>query len=497
LRAIVVCGLLAVPFVLAFFSGGFFDESRLWALLASCLLLVIAVALTPRPLPRSRAGALALGGLWALTAWTALSITWAPLRGPAFHDAQRLLLYAVWFTAAVPLLRGRRTARAVEPALAAGFTGVVLYGLAGRLLPGVIHQSHGLRAGGRLDQPLTYWNAEGTIAALAIVVCARLAGDGQRRPVTRALAAAACAPAGMALYLTYSRGALGAAAAGLLVLLAVAPDRRQLRAIVVAGAAAALAAGSAAVFPVVASLEKGSRTQGVAALVLLVIWAVLAAATTRWVAASERSGRLDASALSLPLVRPALALGAVAVVVAFVVATASAERTSVSNNPVVGATAKRLTSLQSHRYAYWKVALGAFKDHPLLGLGSGGFEVRWLERRKIHESVSDAHSLYVETAGELGLIGLCALAAFFAGIALAARLAMAIDPILIAGPIALFITWAIHAGLDWLWEMPTVSVPALALGALLVAQAERVPTEPRATPRPARPEPALQRSESE
>ena len=55
------------------------------------------------------------------------------------------------------------------------------------------------------------------------------------------------------------------------------------------------------------------------------------------------------------------------------------------------ATATRLASLQSHRYAYWKVALGAFADHPLNGLGSGGFEVRWLERRKIPESVADAH----------------------------------------------------------------------------------------------------------
>ena len=49
-----------------------------------------------------------------------------------------------------------------------------------------------------------------------------------------------------------------------------------------------------------------------------------------------------------------------------------------------------MTSLQSHRYAYWKVALGAFKDHPLIGLGSGGFQVRWFERRKIQESVVPA-----------------------------------------------------------------------------------------------------------
>ena len=476
LRAIALAALLATPFVLAFFSGGFFDEARLWALLAACALLVVTVLITPRPLPRNTSGLLALAGLWGLTAWTALSISWAPLRGPAFHDTQRLLLYSVWLTAVLPLLRGRAIARSVEPALAAGCTAVVIYGLSGRLLPGVIDQSHGLRAAGRLDQPLTYWNAQGTIAALAIVICARLAGDGERRPLTRMLAAAACAPAGMALYLTYSRGALGAAVAGLLVLLAAAPDRRQLRALLVAAAAAGLGAVCAAPFPVVASLHEGSNSQGVAALVLLVIVSVAAALVTRRLTRSETAGRLDTSPLRLRALRPVLALAALAVVVAFVIATARAE-TKAAGNPAVGATATRLASLQSHRYAYWKVALGAFADHPLAGLGSGGFEVRWLQRRKIHESVADAHSLYIETAGELGLVGLLALAAFLAGIALAAIACMRSDPVLAAGPLAAFVTWSIHAGLDWLWEMPAVSLLALALGAVLLARAGSAATD--------------------
>jgi hypothetical protein len=368
----------------------------------------------------------------------------------------------------------------VEPTLAAGSTLVILYGLAGRLLPDLIEQTHGLRAAGRLDQPLTYWNAEGTIAALAIVICARLAGDGERRPLTRTLAAAATAPAGMALYLTYSRGALGAAVAGLLTLLAVSPDRRQLRALVVATLAAALAAASGAVFPLVASLEDAGRIQGVAALVLLCFWAAAPAAVTLRLAAAERSDALDVSLLRLPALRPALALAAVGVIVAFVVVTAGAERRSATQNPAVGATATRLASLQSHRYSYWKVAFSAFEDHPLNGLGSGSFEVRWLQRRTIQESVGDAHSLYVETAAELGLVGLLALAAFLAGIALAARRCAVADPVLAAGPIAAFTVWAIHTGLDWIWEMPAVSLLALALGALLVARSGAPPTEQQA-----------------
>jgi O-antigen ligase len=278
----------------------------------------------------------------------------------------------------------------------------------------------------------------------------------------------------MALYLTYSRGALGAAAAGLLVLLAAAPDRRQLRACLVAAAAAVAAAIAAAPFPVVASLAAGSRTQGIAALALLCICASAAAAATWWLATAEAAERIDSGRLRLRALRPALAAAAALVVIGFVIATASAEHNAASN-PATGANTSRLTSLHSHRYAYWKVALGAFRDHPLLGLGSGGFQVRWLQRRNIPESVVDAHSLYVETAGELGLVGLLALGLFLGGILVAARRCMRIDPVLAAGALAGFLTWAIHAGVDWLWEMPAVSLVALALGALLVAQAEAEP----------------------
>jgi O-antigen ligase len=93
--------------------------------------------------------------------------------------------------------------------------------------------------------------------------------------------------------------------------------------------------------------------------------------------------------------------------------------------------------------------------------------------------VADAHSLYVETAGELGLIGLVALGMLIAGIVISASRCMRADPALAAGALAAFVAWAVHAGLDWLWEMPAVSLVALALAALLVAQAEAVPRQPR------------------
>jgi len=89
-----------------------------------------------------------------------------------------------------------------------------------------------------------------------------------------------------------------------------------------------------------------------------------------------------------------------------------------------GAKPSRLTTVSSNRYEYWRVGLAAFADHPIGGLGAGGFRVRWLQERQIREAVRDVHSLELEQLAELGLIGLLALATFLGGVLLAARSAL-------------------------------------------------------------------------
>ena len=90
------------------------------------------------------------------------------------------------------MLRAPPAQRAVEPALAAGTLIVIGYGLSERLLPGLLHFARSVSAQGRLEQPLTYWNAMGELAAIGFVLAARLAGD-RSRPRCRCgpLAAAA------------------------------------------------------------------------------------------------------------------------------------------------------------------------------------------------------------------------------------------------------------------------------------------------------------------
>ena len=465
--------LLAGPTALAFFSGGYFDEPRAWTGLAAWGLVVVAVLLDPRARPGGRPAWLALGGLAALSAWTLLSITWAPIRGSAYHAGQLAVLYLGSLLAVASLLRVPGLRRALEPALAAGALVVIGYGISERLLPGILHFHRSLSAQGRLEQPLTYWNAMGELAALGFVLCARLAGDQTRALVMRSLAAAAAAPLGMGLYLSFSRGALFACAAGLLALLVAAPRREQLDAIVLTIVAGGLAAAAAAPFRGVTALagaHASRERQGAIALALLVVISLAAAITARWLARRERG-----SALRLPRRAPLIALAVICAGLALAIVVGAKEGTP---RPL-SAGATRLVTLESNRYDYWRVAIRAFRAEPVRGVGAGSWAVWWLRYRPIADSAQDAHSLPLQTLAELGLVGLALLLAFLGGVALAAREAHRVAPALAAGPIAGAVVWLAHQPLDWDWQMPAVTLVAIVLGGALLATAPRRSGAPR------------------
>jgi hypothetical protein len=474
--------LLAGPFVLAFKSGGYFDEPRLYAGLAACALVVIAAIASRRPLPQSRPGRLALAGLALLAIWVALSITWAPLSTPAVADADRLLLYLAGFTAALAVLDARGAVRALEPAVALGCLLVVGYGLSERVLPGVFELTRDGSAFGRLSQPISYWNAMGTVAALGFVLALRVAGDPTRRRWLRVAAAASAAPLGLGVQLPLSRGALGALVVGLVLLALLARDRAQLRAFAVMVPAGVIAAVCGSLLDGVRALAGGLAAREREGAIMLAVLVLLAGACA---VAQLRLARRDPgrAASFRPLGRRGrqlIAAGfAVLVVAAFAVPAVLSERKPKAVPADVSTS--RLTSTESNRYAYWRVALDAFAADPLKGTGSGGFQVVWLRERKIPEAPRDAHSLYLETAAELGLVGLAALALFLGGIGWSAARAYSRDPVAAAGLVAGVAVWAVHAGLDWLWELPAVSLPVLLLAAGLARTAEAPPDQPPGT----------------
>jgi hypothetical protein len=470
--------LLVGPAVLAFFAGGYFDGPRLVATLVAWGLVLVAVLSSPEILPRRWPGRAALLGLALITVWTAVSLAWAPLAGPATDNLVRNLLYLGALLAAIPILRDRRAARAVEPMLALGAFAAVGYGLSGRLLPGRIDLLASVKGGGRLEQPITYWNAEGLLAAMGLVLCIRLAGDITRPLAVRAAAAAGSVVLGLGLYLTYSRGAIAAAVIGLVVLLAAVGSRPQLRALGLALAGCAIVVAGAVLLPGVASVE-GTLAQrkedGWVMLAVVAVTVLAAAALCAWISAAERRERWSTGTFRGARRLPALAGVTLALGLAGLIGSGLAER----SEPSEGRGAVRLTSVDSRRYDYWRVATDAIAEDPLRGAGSGAFRVIWLRERPVAEGVLEVHSLPLEMAVELGLPGLLGLGLLVIGTAVAAGRSLRSRPALAAGPAAAGTVWLVHATIDWDWQLPAVTLFALVLGGALIAASEAAPAPSR------------------
>ncbi len=90
----------------------------------------------------------------------------------------------------------------------------------------------------------------------------------------------------------------------------------------------------------------------------------------------------------------------------------------------------------------------------------------------------DAHSLYLETLAELGMVGLLILLIFLAGSLRAAwlarkRLRRSSDVGAVTAMLAAFIVFMASAGVDWMWEVPAVTVFALSSLTVAIASASR------------------------
>jgi hypothetical protein len=128
------------------------------------------------------------------------------------------------------------------------------------------------------------------------------------------------------------------------------------------------------------------------------------------------------------------------------------------------------------RWSYWRVALDDYTAHPLLGSGAGSFGRYWAEHKTTHFGALDAHSLYVESLAELGPLGLASVLVFVAAVvrAAAARL-KGLTSVAAAG----FVTYAVHTGIDWDWELPVVTLAGMTLAATVLVRADRdTATEP-------------------
>jgi O-Antigen ligase len=443
--AIPALGTFALVSALGLDEGGYAPTAWGWS--AVVVLAFLAVLLWRGAARPSRAAVALVAGLAALTAWAAASTSWSSDVAASVLEVERLLLYVG--AAAVLVLAGS------APALLAGVLGATTLlctvGLANWLLGDPeVPLSADPRAADRLTEPIGYANGVAILAGMGLLL-----GIGLAARAGRAWPAAAAAPLPLlaaTLYFTYGRGAWLALGFGLAVGVAVGPGRLQL-----AATAAVLAPFAAAAVAASRAMEAGAAL----AVVILVLCAGSAGA-----AAALRSTQIQVP----PAARTAFAAALIGIVAAVPVSAIAAlggpsdayDAFKQAPAPVHGDVGARVFSASgSSRAHYWGVAWRAYEDEPLRGQGAGTYGRSWLAERPVPQPVLDAHSLYLEMLAELGPVGLLLLA-----LALAAPLA---GPRSRWTPVALapYAAFLLHAAQDWDWELPAVTVAALACGAAL------------------------------
>ena len=364
---------------------------------------------------------------------------------------------------ALLLIVRRRTIAAALGGLLGATVLLCGHALATRLAPDHF-QRPASSVGFRLAGVFAYPNALGIVAVLGILIALGFVVDSQRAAV-RAAAAAATIPLLLALSFSNSRGSWVALAVGLVAALVLVPERR----LVLRAWAPLAVVGALAVW--LASRSRsltlwqdplGSAHDGhlliVAAVALSVAAAAISVGPARRmivVAVSAAAVAVSDRAVELPLVLTGPII----------------DSPVVPGSPPAGTTPKdRLFSSTSNsRTEYWRVAVVDFVHHPVLGSGAGSFVREWYRSRRIKVDVQDAHSLYLETLAELGVVGIILLLTTLAVPVLAAIRARG-DPY-VGGVFGAYVAFTAHAAVDWDWELPAITCAGIFCGGLLVVAA--------------------------
>ena len=467
---------------LAAADGGYYPTAWGWGGLIAAW-LVAGIVLIGRPARPTTLELVFLGGMAGLAAWIWLSVAWSDDSVESVLEGQRVLLYATAALALVLVLKKRLVAPVVGGALA-GLAVPLLYGLGTRLFPDRLGVFDPI-AGYRLTEPVGYWNGMGILAAMAALLALGFAARARTLAV-RGISAALVVLLLATVYFTFGRGPWIALGLGLLAAIVLDPRRLQLVAValgigVPAGLGVVLASQYDALrredAPIALAADEGERL----ALWLLLL-AIAAAAVAVVFALGER--RVELPRRVATAFAATLAVGAALVVLGVVVRLGGpvdmVERAYDAFDappPTVAGPdlGERLFSFSgSYRVDLWKSAWRQYEANPVLGGGAGSFEQHWLADRPFEHKVRDAHSLYFETLSELGPVGL-ALLLLTLGAPVAAALVSRRHP-LVPPAFAAYVAYLVHAGIDWDWELPALTVLALLCGTAMLAAARRSDT---------------------
>ncbi|MFN8114144.1 MAG: O-antigen ligase family protein [Solirubrobacterales bacterium] len=453
-------------------SGGYGAEA-LGIAAALTWIAVLVTALGPaRDRVLSRTFVLAAAALAFIAVFAAFSLGWSLDRGAGFEDVVRLSGYLGAFVLAGLLIRPGQ-GRSILLGLAAGLVAVSALALASRLAGiggGDADLVASMRSSaGRLSYPVGYWNALGSMAAMAVPLLVWAAAEARGR-AGAAIALGTMPIVGLTAYMTSSRGALIAIAIGAGVAIAASRSRGR--------AFAAFAVGVAVSIPAAVAATLGSGILDAPLATPGRAEAVVGAAVLVGVAAAALLGPPAVSrgaAIAIPGLRMRHVLAAAFAALVVLVLLAGPGRIAGDFAATSGREASTgsgdLSVTGSGRAQFWSTALDAAGDEPLRGIGAGSYGLYWNRYGNLETPVRNAHSEPLELLAELGIAGLAAFLVFFGAIA-----AAGVPPARDRGgrgggpaagaALGLIATGLVGVLIDWTWDVPATAVPILVAAAL-------------------------------
>ena len=439
-------------------------------------------------------GTLVLFAAFAVLA--AISAIWAFDPGEAWLEANRLVAFAALFAGGIALARstGEWWSATLVAIASAAFV-VSVWALLTKVFPETFSPDE---IYSRLRQPYEYWNSVGLTAALGIVACVWLGARRDGRSWLSALAFPAIGLMTTAMMLAYSRGSLVALTVGLAAWFVFVPLRLRSASVVLVGISGGLLVSIWAFAQDTLTTDRvpavTRATSGWQLGLLLVLVMTLQLAAGLYLRFRSDSAPLGPVArrrvgigllVALALV-PIGAAGKMAlsdkglggsVSSAWSSLTDPSDTSRVTNDP------SRLTKVGSVRAKYWQEAFKIFEAQPWKGVGAGGYVVARTKYRTSNLTVRHAHGFFVQTAADLGVIGLALISlltvSWFAAarrtLQVPRRLAWRDDPELpphvsaeragLAAMTAIVITFGVHSFIDWTWYVPgNVAVALLCAG---------------------------------
>jgi O-antigen ligase/predicted negative regulator of RcsB-dependent stress response len=123
------------------------------------------------------------------------------------------------------------------------------------------------------------------------------------------------------------------------------------------------------------------------------------------------------------------------------------------------------------RFSFWEVACRMVRARPLTGFGLGCYRLAYFGFWSGDRYYSRyTHNIYLQTAAETGLPGLCSLLAFLGALGWFAWVKRpgGEGGLFYAGPLSACFVFLTHSGLDFSWNMPANTVTFFALAGMVV-----------------------------